>query len=204
VIHENTSAPSPAPGWANVGPRSAYNAVYLGAGWALTAGHVGAGDTYFGGLLYLWDPGSDVQLHNPPPGTGLADLVLFRLAPPYPPLPALALTIPVAAPAVTNPLTPLVMIARGDKCGDPTTWDPPGPESYVGYLWGLGGFMRWGTNFVEIDSYFEPDFGGSKVLGSVFDQSGSGHSPQEVQGLPATPAARYSCRTARATSSRAS
>jgi hypothetical protein len=170
----NTSAPPQDPGWDNVGSKSGLTAVYLGDGWVLTANHVGAGDTVFGATNYPWVPGSDVQLHNP--DNSLADLRLFELYPPYPPLPSLA--IRTTSPST---LTSLVLIGNGRNRGAATTWNPPGPgPTFDGYLWGPGAAKRWGTNLVEISTYFETGFG-TWVFGSVFTQSGGSYTTHEAQ-----------------------
>jgi hypothetical protein len=143
----NTSAPVPAsadPGWSYVGVCNGLTCVYLGAGWVLTANHVGPGDANFGGVVYPWVPGTQAYLQNPPPDGGYADLVMFRLHPPYPPLGDL--TIASISPLPTYLLT---LIGNGRNRGDPTTWNPAGPGQYSGYTWGPGYTMRWGTNNAE-------------------------------------------------------
>jgi hypothetical protein len=175
----NTTAPSPDPGWSNVGTRyGAFGAVYLGNGWVLTAHHVSAGDTNFGGTLYPMVPGSNVQLSNP--DSSLADLDLYHLYPPYPPLPAL--TISSTPPATA---TELILIGYGCLRGDPTTWNPAGPgPTYDGFLWGAAGTMRWGTNTVQLVPelpLFETALG-TQLFATVFDESGPLHTPHEAQG----------------------
>ena len=176
----NTSAPSPDPGWGswwnNVGTCNGLSCVYLSDGWVLTANHVGAGDATFGGVTYPWLVGSDVRLHNP--DTSLADLRVFRLQFPYPPLPDL----PIATSTATSSSThPLYLVGDGRNRGATTTWDPCGPGSYNGYLWGPGTTMRWGTNRVEVAQYFEPGFG-TWVFGTKFDSSGFSVTAYEAQG----------------------
>jgi hypothetical protein len=176
----NTTAPSPDPGWHSVGTvvASGHTAVHVGAGWVLTANHVGPGDTRFDGVVYPWAPGTDIRLHNP--DASLADLVIFHLQPPYPPLP----TLPISS---TSPLltTPLVMIGNGRDRGAATSWDPsPGgpPSAIAGYYVLLTASKRWGTNFVEdvnAELFEGPDMLGTKLFGDQFDQSGIGHSTHE-------------------------
>src|SRR5690242_10245099 len=51
----NTSAPPDGAPWANVGQINWPSGIYLGAGWVLTAGHVGAGNINLSGTVYPWD-----------------------------------------------------------------------------------------------------------------------------------------------------
>lgn len=174
----NVTAPASDPGWANVGTVNGLTVVYLGDGWALTANHVGAGDTWFEGVLYPWVPGVAVRLRNP--DQSFADLLLYRIAAPLPPLPALA--IPNAAPPLG---TSVVMIGNGLNRGAATTWDPPGPgPTYDGYEWGAGTAKRWGTNFVEdvnAELYEGPSGFATQLFGGRFHESGIGHSTHEAQ-----------------------
>jgi hypothetical protein len=156
-----------------VGSCNGLSAVYLGNGWVLTANHVGAGDSSFENVLYPWAIGSDVRLQNPDDSD--ADLLMFRLELPFPPLPDL----PIASAAPANDAS-LVMIGNGRNRGDPTTWNPPGPGSVDGYLYGPGGTKRWGTNRAEVPPAFEAAFG-TWIFGSVFDQSGGGYTTHEAQ-----------------------
>src|SRR5262245_66071939 len=76
----STRPPVPDPGWGNIGRRSGYPAIYLGNGWVITAGHVGAGDVVLGGGTHraLREPA-----RRPGPGAGppTADLAVFRIDP---------------------------------------------------------------------------------------------------------------------------
>jgi hypothetical protein len=170
----NVTAPSPDPGWSNVGKDSggSFAFVYLDNGWVLTANHVGAGDTIFQGVPYPWLPGTAVQLHNP--DSSLADLVLFRLAQPYPPLPSLAIS------TSTPPrYTSLVMIGNGRNRGAATSWMGIG-----GYTWGTGTTMRWGTNVVTGFPNPAPGFVpglGTYVFATTFDQAGLERTTYEAQ-----------------------
>src|SRR5690349_14313023 len=51
----NTNAPSDGAPWESVGQVNGPSGVYLGAGWVLTAGHVGPGDARFLGQVFPWD-----------------------------------------------------------------------------------------------------------------------------------------------------
>jgi hypothetical protein len=132
----NTRAPSPDPGWANIGRRSGYPAVYLGNGWVITAWHVGAGDVVLGGVTHHALPESAVRL-----GTGdgppAADLVVFRIEP-RPDLPALP--IRPTPPKVGDPA---LLIGAGCNRGDATSWN-----GMKGFTWGPISTLRWGTNRV--------------------------------------------------------
>ncbi len=173
----NTTAPVPDPGLDHIGVRSnGLTTVYLGDGWMLTANHVGPGDVVIGGVLYRWAPGSAVRLSNP--DTSLADLLLFRIIPPYPPLADLTIA---SVPPPTGRL--IVFVGNGRNRGADTSWDAPGPGFYTGYQWGVGTALRWGTNFVEPTAdlvNYEAAFG-TQLISTMFHESGSGHSTHESQ-----------------------
>src|SRR5258708_33602527 len=59
----NTNAPPDGAPWANVGQVNGPSGVYLGAGWVLTAAHVGAGNINLNGELFFWD-GAAYRLTN--------------------------------------------------------------------------------------------------------------------------------------------
>jgi hypothetical protein len=163
----NVTAPTPDPGWSNVGTHGGvFTLVYLGSGWVLTANHVGVGDSTFGGVTYPWLPGTDVRLHNP--DNSLADLVVFRLAQPYPALP----TLPIAT---TTPTTQVIMIGNGANRGSPTTW-----MGIDGYNWAPGVTIRWGTNVPQGGSTFNTTLG-TQVFTTWFDQNGPFHTTYEAQ-----------------------
>ena len=109
----NTSAPSPDPGWSNVGLRGTWGAVYLGDGWVLTANHVGVGTVELDGTSYPHLPSLVTQIKNGDGST--ADLLVFGLASPHPPLPA----VPArpAASRQTAPLHSTSSLATGNTCG---------------------------------------------------------------------------------------
>ena len=165
----NVTDPAPNSVWDNVGiQNNALSAVYLRNGWVLTANHSGPGDVWFGGVLYPWVPGVSVRLSNP--DTSLADLVLFKLQTPFPPLSALSIR------ATSPPIgTSLILIGNGRNRGAATTWN-----GFGGYLWGPGATKRWGTNDVEnvnADSW-EPFFENTQLFGSRFDESNPPHSDE--------------------------
>lgn len=125
-------APENDPGWHNVGDREGRSAVYLGDGWVLTAGHVGAGPVVFDGARFSPVPGSAVRLDAPGAPGRTADLVMFRVDP-APDLPALKLR---GSPV--RPGTALLMVGYGRGRGEPA-----GGE---GYALLPGAVKRWGTN----------------------------------------------------------
>ena len=173
----NVTAPSPDPGWANVGTCNGLSCVYLGDGWVLTANHVGPGDATFGGIPYPWVPGASVRLSNP--DTSLADLSLFKLAQPFPALPSLSIR------TTSPPLgTSLILIGFGRNRGAADTWvnPSPPPATFSGYYWGAGVSQRWGTNSVQDVNaeLYEPSFG-TRLFGTEFDHTGPGHTTHESQ-----------------------
>src|SRR5215468_6877575 len=132
----NTSAPSPDPGWANVGIRDGLNGVYLGYGWVLTASHVGAGPIELGGTTYPDLPGSTVWIQDA--SSSYADLIAYRVHPE--PRGLAALEIPTSTPPVGADVR---MIGWGLSRGSATVWNGIG-----GWLWGSLTQKRWGTNRV--------------------------------------------------------
>jgi len=176
----NTAAPSPDPGWSYVGTRSSFTAVYLGDGWVLTAGHVGAGDftlrdASLGEVVYPHVPGTEVSIRN---GDGsVADLLVFAIAP-YPVMPLL--------PIATTPPpqgTDLILIGNGRNRGAVTSWDPNGPPPpgpIFGYEWASGKSLRWGTN--EVEYYPTAPVLGTWAFASYFDEAGSAHEGQATNG----------------------
>lgn len=176
----NTTDPNPGfplSGWNHVAwSGNGASAVYLGNGWAISAGHVGArpisfaGDPDAGAIpTYTVVPGSAVTLtNNGAPGQSLnTDLVVFRINA-DPGLPALA----ISAGSPSNG-TAMTHIATGaDRVASLTTWDvntvpdpdvwsqiPPNPDTAnpnaTGYLWDSIRTKRWGTNNIIGPSAFE-------------------------------------------------
>lgn len=160
-------------GFANVGTSSTNNAsvVYLGNGWAISAGHVtissGVGPVRFGGVPYTVDDSSITFLHNA--DNTLADLKLFRING-DPGLPAIV-------PSLTSTSVPggrQIMIGNGlrlaenqsggidqlywsvDDSVSPWQWTPGatpavvGPNDYSGYEVNAAAshVIRWGENDV--------------------------------------------------------
>jgi hypothetical protein len=161
----NTQAPAHDPGFANVGTIGSLSAVYLGNRWVLTANHVGVGVVFFEGVPYtpLLDTVHElVSLQGasyPAP-----DLVLFQIAE-DPGLPNLhiAETTPEAGAS-------LVMIGHGRNRGEPVV----GADGILGWSWGQGHAMRWGTNQLR-SSGFEISSNGwrTSVFSTDFSRDGT-------------------------------
>ena len=171
----NTTAPFPDPGWNNVGERSLWSAVYLGDGWVLTAYHVGAGPVILDGITYPHLPSLVTRIEN---GDGsFADLLVFGLEPPHPPLPDLILSS--TAPAVGESA---ILIGNGVDRGAATSWQPtpPSPPTLEGYQWGPIHSMRWGTNEIS-DPPMSPVFDTTSIA-AEFDEGATPHESQAVNG----------------------
>jgi hypothetical protein len=132
---EDTTRPSDDPGWSNVGTVWGLTGIYLGNGWMLTAGHVGAGPVVLGSRKFNAVPDSTVQLRNP--DGSLADVIAFRIDG-TPRLPRLQIA---TAPLKVG--TAVVLIAHGRDRGDPLVW-----SGHEGFAWGRAPALRWGTNIV--------------------------------------------------------
>jgi hypothetical protein len=165
----NTSAPADDPGFANVGRIGGLTAVYIGDGWVLTAWHVGTADVLLEGVTYRAVIASSRRLKTD--GVDPADLIMFQIES-DPGLPFLPI-------AMDPPSGEVLMIGRGKNRGDPTNWNPPGPGSYNGWLWGLGATIRWGTNQVK-DVSLESTAGGRSVVFTV-DFTENGGTTYECQ-----------------------
>jgi hypothetical protein len=134
----STRAPAPDPGWANIGRRSGYPAVYLGGGWVITARHVGAGDVVLGGVTHRALPESTLRL-GAGEGPATADLVVFQIEP-RPDLPALP--IRPTPPEVGDKA---LLVGAGCNRGESTSWN-----GKSGWTWGPISTLRWGTNRVAL------------------------------------------------------
>ena len=137
-----TRAPAAGTAFANVGRIGGTTGVYLGDGWVLTAGHVGAGELQLGAERYRAVPGSWVPVRG---GGAIApDLGLFRVDP-KPPLPRLEI-----ASLAPKPGDPLLLVGCGVGRGEAFEWD-----GRVGWRWSQPGVCRWGKNqiaAVELDT----------------------------------------------------
>lgn len=128
-------APADDPGFAHVGRRGTTSAVYLGAGWVLTARHSAVGEVRFGEGVHAPVEGSMVWLEHPV-GTR-ADLMLFRVEP-EPKLPALRIRR-----APLRPGMPVVMVGYGAGRGDATSWN-----GHEGFRLAPIGTRRWGLGSI--------------------------------------------------------
>lgn len=132
----NTTAPDDDFGFANVGD-AAQTAVYLGDGWVITANHVALGPVELAGVRYEAVPGSKIRMKNEGPGVS-ADLALWRLEKPWPPLPPLRIrSTPVRVGEE------VVLAGNGYERGEPVEI-----EGVAGWRWAASQRLRWGTNRV--------------------------------------------------------
>lgn len=145
---------------------------YLGAGWMLTAFHVGPGDANFGGTLFPWD-GTSLRLTNADGSS--TDMVMFHLQT-LPPLPRMALvtsTPPTAAP--------VDMIGFGHIAGSAQT----NIGSHTGFYWSASQFKSWGNNQIASGgtSVINIGLGDLTVFRTVFDAPPS-QTSDEAQAAP--------------------
>jgi hypothetical protein len=161
----NTTAPSDGSPWNNVGTVNGATGVYLGNGWVLTAGHVGAGSITLGGASFNYD-GLSNRLTNPYDNTA-SDLLLFHLFT-MPGLPTLTLSssTPLNASLVD-------MIGYGFNRGS-TQKNYPG--GFTGFDWSTTAAKSWGTNRINLPLIITTDFGNGTVAAFTTDFTQSGHS----------------------------
>lgn len=177
----NTTAPADDPGWSAVGVRGIGTGVYVGAGWVLTAAHVGAGPITLSGTTYFSIPGSEVQLTNAgePGKTTLTDLLMYRITP----LPDGIVAPPIASttPAVGAAVT-MIGAGRDRQPGltewsvttttDPWTWtEVASGGNAAGYKVDMANrTMRWGTNTLAAAGLWINDgIGDLKSIVTTFD-----------------------------------
>jgi hypothetical protein len=161
-----TRAPAAGIGFEHVGKIAGTTGVYVGAGWVLTAGHVGAGELSLGGVGYPPVPGSWVRVRRAADASD-ADLGLFRVDP-RPPLPRLEIARRPAKPG-----DPLLLVGCGLARGEAFEWD-----RRAGWRWSAPGVCRWGRNrvaAVEVDAAF------SGVSTRAFETYFSEAEPHEAQ-----------------------
>lgn len=158
----NTNAPADDPGWANVGYINGASGIYIGAGWILTAAHVGVGSITFAGTSYAPLAGSSVVLTNSSISrTTNTDLLMFQLA--STPVGLGALTLASTAPTLGTGVT---MIGAGrdrgnfiqwnvDTAADPWTWtEVSSGGNFAGYQTVATSTMRWGTNTLSATDFW--------------------------------------------------
>ena len=136
------TVPEDFPYWEHVTQRryEGPTVLYLGAGWALTARHVGMGEIVLGGEIYLPNFGSARTLMNV--NGSPADILVFQLAldsdlPDLPILP-LAKQAPRAGEEV-------LLIGFGRERAKVIEWNDGGTTRF-GFEWTKSGRKRWGTN----------------------------------------------------------
>jgi hypothetical protein len=132
----NTNAPPDGSPWENVGNVNGASGTYLGAGWVLTAAHVGAGDLILDSGPFLYD-GTSQRLTNSD-GTP-TDMVMFHLGA-LPNLPRLSLA--ASTPGAGSQVS---MIAYGKIAGSTET----NIGAYTGFYWSGNGYKSWGNNKVD-------------------------------------------------------
>jgi hypothetical protein len=133
----NTNAPSDGVPWDSVGTVNGASGNYLGAGWVLTAAHVGAGTAKFLGQNFAWD-GMIYWLTNSD-GT-YADGVLYHLTS-MPPLPRMPLVT-----STPSTLSAVDMIGFGYISGSTQVdfW-----LGVSGFYWSALPTKAWGNNMVS-------------------------------------------------------
>jgi hypothetical protein len=117
--------------------------VYLGAGWALTAAHVGPGQILLDGEVVSPEPGARHVLLNV--DGSLADGVLFELDRSVR-LPEMPL-IPIARTPV-QPGEEVLLVGFGRERDGPIRWADEAAGERTGFRWSSEGRKHWGTNRV--------------------------------------------------------
>ena len=150
----NTNAPTDGAPWASMGHVSGGGGTYLGAGWVLTANHLGADKTEFNGTIYPTN-GFLVHLTN---STGtIADMVMYQLSS-LPPLPKMPL--PTATPPAASPVD---MIGFGFIAGSAQTNFTNSFGSFTGFYWSTNQLKSWGNNRVNAGLMTVDDGAGTNV-----------------------------------------
>jgi hypothetical protein len=164
----NTSAPADDFGFANVGD-AGQTAVYIGAGWVISANHVGVGPVVLEGVTYEALPGSKVRMRNR--GARVSpDLAMFRLRE-VPSLPSLP--IRHTPPEVGD----LVFLA-GHGYGRDT---PVEFQGAPGWAWSDEAALRWGTNTVKAVGLMITVGSGNATATFETNFSGKGATEHEAQ-----------------------
>ncbi len=155
--------------------------IYLGNGWALTARHVGVGEIFLEGRIYLPDVRSRHTLLNP--NGSAADAMVFRLTADseLPDLPLLPL-----AKEPPQPDEEVLLIGFGRGREKVIEWvDPNDPHQThrFAFAWSRSGRKRWGTNrIVSSHQILVQEDWTTHSLTFVFDPPNSpGVTPHEAQ-----------------------
>jgi len=161
-----TRAPASGTGFEHVGRIAGTTGVYIGEGWVLTAGHVGAGELWLGDVRYPPVPGSWVGVRGAE-GAGRPDLGLFRVDP-RPPLPRLEI-----ARRTPKPGEPLLLVGCGLGRGEAFEWD-----GLPAWRWSGPGVCRWGRNQIAAVG-LDSGIGGAstRVFATLFSEG----EPEEAQ-----------------------
>ncbi len=163
-------APGPGMGFEHVGKIGGTTGVYLGEGWVLTAGHVGAGELWLDGEKYpalagSWAPLRGAEGAIPP------DLGVFRVTP-RPSLPRLAI---VRRPAAVG--EPVFLVGCGHGLGERFEWD-----GRAAFRWAPPNVRRWGTNRVAAAGIDLPRSGTSTRVFATLFSAGEPHEGQAALG----------------------
>lgn len=158
--------PADFPYWENITQRryEGPSVIYLGAGWALTARHVGIGEIFLEGESFAPNIRSRHMLMNAD-GTP-ADAIVFQLDPDadLPDLPILPL-----ASIAPLPGEEIMLIGFGRRREKVVEWhDEDG--SHFGFKWSAKGSKRWGTNQIASShSRLVQENWSTRTLSFVFD-----------------------------------
>ena len=140
-------------GWDYVGSMNGASGVYLGNGWVLTAGHVGAGDFTLNGNTYKYDGYSYTNFTASISGTNFAsDLNLFRIS-------------TTSTTGVTLNLPSLTIASSSPTIFTNNTRSNQVSQSQVVMIGFSGGSKSWGVNNVTgtnqgvlVNSFGSADF----------------------------------------------
>ena len=140
--------PADFPYWEHVTQRKyeGPSVIYLGAGWVLTARHVGIGEVLLEGESFTPNMQSRHTLLNAN-GTA-ADAIVFQLDPDanLPDLPILPL-----ATVAPLPGEEVMLIGFGRERKKVVEWNQEGQNRF-GFEWSKRGSKRWGTNRINADN----------------------------------------------------
>ncbi len=164
----NTTAPPDDFGFANVG-NAGQTAVYLGAGWVISANHVPLRQVVLQGKPYPALPGSKVQMRNENALVS-ADVAMYRLRD-VPDLPSLR--VRRTPPRVGD----LVLLAgNGYRRGAPVEF-----QGEPGWEWSRQAALGWGTNTVKSVGLMVSINLGNATAAFETDFSGEGATEHEAQ-----------------------